>query len=61
MTLKELQFGLVQLPPWAPDVCGAAESLVGSVSKSEPSPSAAFFALLLFFFEDILIARSVST
>lgn len=50
MTVNEL-FNRLQLPPSWLDVC----RLESSFSKSELSPSLAFFDLLLFFFEDMFI------
>lgn len=58
MTVKELQFKLLQLPPSVRDVC---RSFRPSFTKKELSPSLAFFVLLLFFFEDMVIAKSFST
>lgn len=60
MTVKELQFELLQLPPSWPEVC-RLESFEPSFSTSEPSPSFALFDLLLFFFEDILIVKIFPT
>lgn len=59
MTVKE--FTLLQLLPSWLDVCRLEESSEPSVSNSELSPSFAFFDLLLFFFEDILIVKIFPT
>lgn len=61
MTVKELQFKLLQLPPSVRDVCRLEESFRPSFNEKELSPSLAFFVLLLFFFEDMIIAKSFST
>lgn len=61
MTVNELLFKLLQLPPSWLDVCRSEESFEASFSKSELSPSLAFFDLLLFFFEDILIVYNFPT
>lgn len=61
MTVKELQFKLLQLPSSVRDVCRLEESFRPSFNEKELSPSLAFFVLLLFFFEDMIIAKSFST
>lgn len=61
MTVKELQFKLLQLPPSVRDVCRLEESFRPFFNEKELSPSLAFFVLLLFFFEDMIIAKSFST
>lgn len=54
MTVKELLFKLLQLPPSWPDV----RRLESSFDKTEPSPSLARLDLLLFFFEDIFTIKN---
>lgn len=53
MTVNELLFKLLQLPPSWPDVC----RLESSFDRTEPSPSLLRFDLLLFFFEDIFTVK----
>lgn len=53
MTVNELLFKLLQLPPSWPDVRRQESSL----DKTEPSPSLPRFDLLLFFFEDIFTVK----
>lgn len=54
MTVNELLFKLLQLPPSWPDVC----RLESSFDRTEPSPSLPRFDLLLFFFEDIFTVKN---
>lgn len=54
MTVNELLFKLLQLPPSWPDVC----RLESSFDKTEPSPSLPRLDLLLFFFEDIFTVKN---
>lgn len=53
MTVNELLFKVLQLPPSWLDVC----RLESSFDKPELSPSPPRFGLLLFFFEDMFNRR----
>lgn len=61
VTVNVLPLRLLQLPPSWPDVCRSDASFEPSFRKSEPSASLDFFALFLFFFEDILTAKNFPT
>lgn len=53
MTVNELLFKVLQLPPSWLDVC----RLESSFDRTEPSPSLPLFNLLLLFFEDMFNSR----
>lgn len=61
VTVNELQFKLLQVPPSFPGVWGLEDSPEASFRDNELSPSLVFLDLLLFFFEDILKVEILST